>query len=312
MKINFTYIKKILLKYKYIVLGILVIIIFFSFPVPVSREGMLATDCEYVYLDPTTSTITENDKPIKDGWDYWPADIKQKFAEAYFAADWNKLSADEKKIILKATEKDPKYGDFIKLFNDVHLGEAQYFIKNGAIFRPPYLLKRAKKSLRDQLKNNPQSLPPGFPLDNAGIESLDSKSFQKLFPGNKTLNRQLMAEIVKTLSPSDQLPEDKLAISIYNGSKGQPCLWQGVELLDMTGKLPPEKLPLARFTISKLGGSLSTTEPTEVDSTKLTWSSIPGLFSEFKSLALASPPPSALTGNGFQQFSSICKNVLPN
>jgi hypothetical protein len=131
-KINLTFFKKMLLKCKYIILGVLVLIIIFYFSF--SREGMTSSsDCDYKYLDPASKS--------GDGYNTWPENVKRNFWVKMYpilpggdpdaSKDFNSLTSYDQNSYINLSHPRIGNGMFHDSLPDMHLEEAKYFIERG-------------------------------------------------------------------------------------------------------------------------------------------------------------------------------------
>jgi len=319
MKINFTFIKKLLLDYKYLILGILLIIIFFNFPVSVSREGLETSNCDYKYLDPPSIS--------KDGWDYWSIDTKTQYLNDLIKYNDSILGrpAPPPNVIQDMLAADPKYENAYKYFNNVHLGETIYLHNNGYPFRPPYIIKSIKKRFIKVLKEEPTALPLKLQSIEA-INALDSESFakagiKKQFQDWPSFTNRQMMDFMKAevLSPAANTPpteEDTRAIDIFMGYRRQPCEEQAAELSLLLAPAPPPSSALApsstiaKSSLVKSSASASVPSSTMSKSSLVTSSALAASSASVPS-STTSSATSSLTGNNYQQLVSLCKTIVP-
>jgi len=346
MKINFTFIKKLLLDYKYLILGMLLIIIFFSFPVSVSREGLDTSNCDYKYLDPPSKS--------KDGWDYWNENTKRQFITKYL--EYKKkvggtIPSISEKItneLIAGSTNDPYYAVFLKQLKTIHIGEAVYFFNYGFFFRPQYFLDKIRPLLLGLLKSRPSSFPSELKSDIA-IEKINSEGFSKLSGvlglGITLPNIPFMEIYIKQVFSGYNDDPEKIALSIIKGTAPQLCYSQAEELSLLSPvylitsstplPLPTPPLPLPTPPLPLPTPPLLPTPPplptpslptsslptSSLPSPSLLTSSLPTplAVSELSSVIYTNPAPlaatstlamndlSSITDNTCQQIVSLCK-----
>jgi len=180
--------QKMLLKYKYIILGGLVLIIIFHFSF--SREGMSTGDCDYKYLDAASKS--------GDGYMSWPLETKKNFwrkqRRTLGGSPFDDSSLENQNKMINFQLPGPDYENLRNIMVDTHLEEIEYFLKNGQYPRSNFIKKK--------------------------LETMQPRDIQNF---SQAPDRYVITVTLLNALKNSNDSFDKKAYSIYMGTTPQPC-----------------------------------------------------------------------------------------